>query len=253
MPSAKSIPRSNTPACTRKVGWSDGGEIASISGQAAGLLTGERVALNFLMHLSGVATAAANAVKAIEGTGVQILDTRKTTPGMRALEKAAVAAGGATNHRAGLYDAILIKENHIAAAGGIAQAIERCRAGSDLPLEIEVRNEREIDEALKAGANHLLLDNMNNQELKEAVSQVAGLAKLEAIRRISPGQRPRRGRDRGRLHLDGFDHARSAGARPVDDHRRLIATPAIQSEGKRHSSRRELTSTSRRNISIGLA
>lgn len=160
--------------------WSDGGEIASISGQAAGLLTGERVALNFLMHLSGIATAAANAVKAVEGTGTQILDTRKTTPGMRALEKAAVAAGGATNHRAGLYDAILIKENHIAAAGGITQAIERCRAGSDLPLEIEVRNEREIDEALKAGANHLLLDNMDNLELKAAVSQVAGLARLEA-------------------------------------------------------------------------
>lgn len=160
--------------------WSDGGEIASISGQAAGLLTGERAALNFLMHLSGVATAAAQAVKAVEGTGTQILDTRKTTPGMRALEKAAVAAGGATNHRAGLYDAILIKENHIAAAGGITQAIERCRAGSDLPLEIEVRNEREIDEALKAGANHLLLDNMDNLELKAAVSQVAGLAKLEA-------------------------------------------------------------------------
>ena len=160
--------------------WSDGGEIASISGQAAGLLTGERVALNFLMHLSGIATAAAKAVKAVEGTGTQILDTRKTTPGMRTLEKAAVAAGGATNHRAGLYDAILIKENHIAAAGGITQAIERCRAGSDLPLEIEVRNEREIDEALKAGANHLLLDNMDNLELKAAVSQVAGLARLEA-------------------------------------------------------------------------
>lgn len=160
--------------------WSDGGEIASISGQAAGLLTGERTALNFLMHLSGVATAAAQAVKAVEGTGTQILDTRKTTPGMRALEKAAVAAGGATNHRAGLYDAILIKENHIAAAGGITQAIERCRAGSDLPLEIEVRNEREIDEAIKAGANHLLLDNMDNLELKAAVSQVAGLARLEA-------------------------------------------------------------------------
>jgi nicotinate-nucleotide pyrophosphorylase (carboxylating) len=160
--------------------WGDGGEIASISGQAAGLLTGERTALNFLMHLSGIATAAAKAVQAIEGTGAQILDTRKTTPGMRALEKAAVAAGGATNHRAGLYDAILIKENHIASAGGIAQAVERCRAGSDLPLEIEVRNSREIDEALKAGVNHLLLDNMSDAELKEAVSQVAGLAKLEA-------------------------------------------------------------------------
>ena len=160
--------------------WGDGGEIASISGQAAALLTGERTALNFLMHLSGVATAAANAVRAIEGTGAQILDTRKTTPGMRALEKAAVAAGGATNHRAGLYDAILIKENHIAAAGGIAAAIERCRAGSELPLEIEVRNTREIDEALAAGANHLLLDNMSNDDLRAAVAHVDGRAKLEA-------------------------------------------------------------------------
>jgi nicotinate-nucleotide pyrophosphorylase (carboxylating) len=160
--------------------WDDGGEIASISGQAAGLLTGERAALNFLMHLSGVATAAAQAVKAVEGTGTQILDTRKTTPGMRALEKAAVAAGGATNHRAGLYDAILIKENHIAAAGGITAAINRCREGSDLALEIEVRNSGEIDEALSAGADHLLLDNMDNNELRAAVKQVDGRAKLEA-------------------------------------------------------------------------
>jgi nicotinate-nucleotide pyrophosphorylase (carboxylating) len=160
--------------------WSDGGEIASISGQAASLLTAERAALNFMMHLSGVATAAAKAVRAIEGTGAQILDTRKTTPGMRALEKAAVAAGGATNHRVGLYDAILIKENHIAAAGGITAAIERCRAGSALPLEIEVRNPGEIGEALAAGADHLLLDNMSNDELRTAVKQVAGRAKLEA-------------------------------------------------------------------------
>jgi nicotinate-nucleotide pyrophosphorylase (carboxylating) len=160
--------------------WSEGGEIATISGRAAALLTGERIALNFLMHLSGVATAAARAAKAVEGTGAKILDTRKTTPGMRALEKAAVAAGGATNHRAGLYDAILIKENHIAAAGGIAPAIERCRAGSDLPLEIEVRNPAEIDQALLAGADHLLLDNMSDDELRAAVDQVDGRAKLEA-------------------------------------------------------------------------
>jgi nicotinate-nucleotide pyrophosphorylase (carboxylating) len=160
--------------------WSDGGEIATISGQAAALLTGERVALNFLMHLSGVATAAASAVKAVEGTETKILDTRKTTPGMRKLEKAAVAAGGATNHRAGLYDAILIKENHIAAAGGIAAAVEACRAGSNLPLEVEVRNPDEIDQALAAGAKRLLLDNMSNDQLRAAVAQVAGRAELEA-------------------------------------------------------------------------
>lgn len=160
--------------------WSEGGEIATISGRAAALLTGERVALNFTMHLSGVATAAANAVRAVEGTGVTILDTRKTTPGMRMLEKAAIAAGGAGNHRIGLYDAILIKENHIAAAGGIAAAIERCRAGSDLPLEIEVRDPGEIDQALRAGAKHLLLDNMSDDELSAAVEQVDGRAVLEA-------------------------------------------------------------------------
>ena len=160
--------------------WSEGGEIATISGRAAALLTGERTALNFLMHLSGVATAAARAAQAVEGTGVKILDTRKTVPGMRALEKGAVAAGGATNHRAGLYDAILIKENHIAAVGGIEAAIVRCRAGSELPLEIEVRGPDEIHQALAAGADHLLLDNMSDEELRAAVEQVDGRAKLEA-------------------------------------------------------------------------
>lgn len=160
--------------------WSDGGEVATISGQANSLLTAERVALNFLMHLSGVATAAAAAVKQVDGTGVQILDTRKTTPGMRDLEKAAVAAGGATNHRRGLYDAILIKENHIAAAGGIAAAVARCREGSELAIEVEVRNPSEIDEALAEGVDHLLLDNMSDDELRAAVEQVAGRAKLEA-------------------------------------------------------------------------
>lgn len=160
--------------------WSEGGEVATVSGRAAALLTGERTALNFMMLLSGVATTAAKAVKAIEGTGAKILDTRKTTPGMRALEKAAVAAGGATNHRFGLHDAILIKENHIAAAGGIEAAITRCQQGSELSLEIEVRNPAEIDEALAAGATHLLLDNMTPDELRAAVEQVAGRAKLEA-------------------------------------------------------------------------
>jgi nicotinate-nucleotide pyrophosphorylase (carboxylating) len=160
--------------------WSEGGEIATVSGRAASLLTAERTALNFLIHLSGVATLAARAVRAVEGTGAKILDTRKTTPGMRALEKAAVASGGAVNHRQGLFDAILIKENHIAAAGGIAAAVARCRDGSDLPLEIEVRNGDEIDQALAAGAGHLLLDNMTGEQLRAAVAQVGGRAKLEA-------------------------------------------------------------------------
>ena len=112
-----------------------------------------------------------------------MLDTRKTTPGMRALEKAAVAAGGASNHRAGLYDAMLIKENHIAAAGGIAQAIDRARAAAPElagTLEVEVRNPQEIDEALAARAPRLLLDNMDDAQLRAAVAQVAGRAELEA-------------------------------------------------------------------------
>ncbi len=161
----------------------EGGPVLSISGQAQALLTGERTALNFLAHLSGVATMAARAARAVQGTGARVLDTRKTTPGLRALEKAAVAAGGATNHRVGLYDAILIKENHIAAAGGIAQAIKHARAASPElaeTLEVEVRNPDEIEQALAAGAPRLLLDNMDETQLRAAVAQVAGRAELEA-------------------------------------------------------------------------
>jgi nicotinate-nucleotide pyrophosphorylase (carboxylating) len=161
----------------------DGGPVLSIEGSARALLTGERTALNFLAHLSGVATMAARAAGAVKDTGATVLDTRKTTPGLRALEKAAVAVGGATNHRVGLYDAILVKENHIAAAGGIAQAIDRAReAAPELAstLEVEVRNPEEIAEALAAGAPRLLLDNMSVEELRAAVTQVAGRAKLEA-------------------------------------------------------------------------
>jgi nicotinate-nucleotide pyrophosphorylase (carboxylating) len=161
----------------------DGGPVLSIEGSARALLTGERTALNFLGRLSGIATLAARFVRAVEGTGTVVLDTRKTTPGLRTLEKAAVAAGGAGNHRAGLYDAILIKENHIAAAGGIAQAVARAReAAPELAggLEVEVRDAREIDEALAAGAPRLLLDNMSVEQLRVAVAQVGGRAKLEA-------------------------------------------------------------------------
>src|SRR4029077_8574812 len=161
----------------------DGGPVMSVQGRARALLTGERTALNFLARLSGVASMAARAVRAVQGTGAKVLDTRKTTPGLRALEKAAVAAGGASNHRAGLYDAILIKENHIAAAGGIAQAVARARAAAPelaATLEVEGRDEREIDAALAAGAPRLLLDNMDDEQLCAAVAQVAGRAQLEA-------------------------------------------------------------------------
>lgn len=161
----------------------DGGAVLCIEGSARALLTGERTALNFLGHLSGVATLAARFVCAVEGTGTIVLDTRKTTPGLRTLEKAAVAAGGAGNHRAGLYDAILIKENHIAAAGSIAEAVTRVRelapelAGT---LEVEVRDSQEIEQALAAGAPRLLLDNMSTEQLRDAVLQVGGRAQLEA-------------------------------------------------------------------------
>jgi nicotinate-nucleotide pyrophosphorylase (carboxylating) len=163
--------------------WREGGPVMMVEGRARALLTGERTVLNLLAHLSGVATMSARAARAVQGTGARVLDTRKTTPGMRALEKAAVAAGGASNHRAGLYDAVLIKENHIAAAGGIAQAIDRVRAAAPelaRTLEVEVRNPQEIDEALAAKAPRLLLDNMDDTQLRAAVAQVAGRAGLEA-------------------------------------------------------------------------
>jgi nicotinate-nucleotide pyrophosphorylase (carboxylating) len=160
-----------------------GGAVMEIRGAAAALLTGERTALNFLAHLSGVATMAARAAREVQGTGARVLDTRKTTPGLRELEKAAVAAGGAVNHRVGLFDAILIKENHIVAAGGITAAVEQARAAEPAlagRLEVEVRDEREIDEALAAGAPRLLLDNMDPAQLRAAVARVAGRAELEA-------------------------------------------------------------------------
>ena len=164
--------------------WRDGGPLLALEGSARAILTGERTALNFLQRLSGVATLAAQCVQAVsdvEPRPPTILDTRKTTPGLRTLEKAAVAAGGATNHRAGLYDAILIKENHAALAGGVGEAVRRARAyAPGLPLEVECRTLAEVDEALAAGAPMLLLDNMSVDELRHAVRHVAGRASLEA-------------------------------------------------------------------------
>jgi nicotinate-nucleotide pyrophosphorylase (carboxylating) len=159
-------------------------EVAAIAGPARALLAGERTALNLLAHLSGVATLTARFVAAVDGTGVAILDTRKTTPGLRALEKAAVAAGGGTNHRMGLDDAILIKENHIAIAGGLARAVELAAAARpDLEVEVECRDRAEVDAALAAGADRLLLDNLDSPALREAVAarEAAGSgARLEA-------------------------------------------------------------------------
>jgi nicotinate-nucleotide pyrophosphorylase (carboxylating) len=169
--------------------WREAGApVMAVEGSARGILTAERTALNFLGRLSGVATATARVVQAVRGAGgtAQILDTRKTTPGLRRLEKQAVVDGGGVNHRAGLYDAILIKENHIAAAGGFAHAIGRARdARPDLPLTVEVRDTEEIDAALEAGAPRLLLDNMSPDEVRAAVARVAGRAELEASGGVS--------------------------------------------------------------------
>jgi nicotinate-nucleotide pyrophosphorylase (carboxylating) len=153
-------------ACT------DGEVLATVTGRARTLLECERVALNFLQRLSGVATAARRFADAVAGTGCRVLDTRKTTPGLRALEKQAAAAGGITNHRMGLYDAILIKNNHIAAAGGVRAAIERARAASSLPIEIEVRTREELRQALASGAAHLLLDNLSPTEATDWIREI---------------------------------------------------------------------------------
>jgi nicotinate-nucleotide pyrophosphorylase (carboxylating) len=159
-----------------------GAGVLRVEGSARALLTGERVALNFLGRLSGIATATAAVVRAIReaGGGARLLDTRKTTPGLRALEKQAVADGGGVNHRFGLFDAILIKENHAALAGGVGEAVRRARAARpDLPVAVEVRDATEIDAALAAGAPRLLLDNMEPDAVRAAVAHVAGRAELE--------------------------------------------------------------------------
>ena len=149
--------------------------VANVAGPARALLAAERTALNFLCHLSGVATLTATFVGRVELTGAKVLDTRKTTPGLRTLEKAAVAAGGGTNHRMGLYDAILIKENHAAIAGGVGEAVRRARgARPELSVEVECRDLEEVGQGLEAGADRLLLDNMSPVELREAVAVARG-------------------------------------------------------------------------------
>lgn len=159
------------------------GEVfAWIRGEARALLQGERVALNLLQRMSGVATQTAEFVAAVADTGAVIVDTRKTTPGLRVLEKYAVRAGGGQNHRHALYDGVLIKENHIAAAGGITTAVQRARAQAPhtLKIEVETTTLTEVGEALAAGADIILLDNMTVDQLREAVALVAGRAKTEA-------------------------------------------------------------------------
>jgi nicotinate-nucleotide pyrophosphorylase (carboxylating) len=159
-----------------------GAELLALSGPAAPILKGERVALNFLGHLSGVATLTARYVDAVAGTGVRILDTRKTTPGLRALEKAAVLAGGGTSHRSGLYDALLVKENHVRVAGSVGEAARRAvqNAPTGRLVEVEVETLEGLDEALAAGVGRVLLDNMDAATLRAAVERAAGRAELEA-------------------------------------------------------------------------
>jgi nicotinate-nucleotide pyrophosphorylase (carboxylating) len=146
-------------------------EVLFASGSARALLAAERTAINFLGHLSGIATLTARYAEAVVGTGATILDTRKTTPGLRRLEKAAVAAGGGINHRFGLYDAILIKENHIAAAGGLAKAVHAARtAQPEMAIEVEARDLDETAYALGTGVDRILLDNMSPETMREAVA-----------------------------------------------------------------------------------
>ena len=156
----------------------DGQTIAEVEGLAATLLECERTALNFMQRLSGVATLASRFAAEVAHTKCKVLDTRKTTPGLRRLEKMATAAGGVTNHRMGLFDAVLIKNNHIAAAGGVRHAL-KLALPSGMPVEIEVRTREELDEALACGAKRLLLDNLTPPEAREWIAYIGGRASCE--------------------------------------------------------------------------
>ena len=175
------------PSCHVEWGAQDGDAIAAdslvctLSGPARALLTGERTSLNFLQLLSGTASTAGQYAARVAHTGVKLLDTRKTVPGLRLAQKYAVTCGGCYNHRIGLFDAFLIKENHISAAGGIAEAVAAARdVAPDKPVEVEVENEAELEQALRAGADRIMLDNFTLEALRDAVSHTAGGAELEA-------------------------------------------------------------------------
>jgi nicotinate-nucleotide pyrophosphorylase (carboxylating) len=165
----------------------EGDVIATVSGDASSLLQAERVSLNLLQRMCGIATVTARYVEAVAGTGARIVDTRKTTPGLRVLEKYAVRAGGGINHRTGLYDGVLIKENHIAAAGGITVAVNRARAYIPHTMKIEVETETlaEVAEALEVGADIIMLDNMDLETMRQAVHLIAGRVLIEASGGVS--------------------------------------------------------------------
>jgi nicotinate-nucleotide pyrophosphorylase (carboxylating) len=186
------------PAIVLEVEKRDGSRVAPgdvvgrLEGQARGLLTGERTALNFMGRMSGIATVTRSIVDSVRGTRATIVDTRKTTPGLRAIEKYAVRAGGGGNHRFGLDDAVLIKDNHVAIAGGIRPAIERAKAGVGhlVKIEVEVDTLAQLEEALAIGVDAVLLDNMSTKELSQAVAMVAGRAITEASGRVTPETAP---------------------------------------------------------------
>lgn len=159
-----------------------GAVLGSVVGPARSLLAGERVALNLLGHLSGVATATRDLVDLVEGTGATILDTRKTTPLWRVLEKEAVRAGGGQNHRMGLYDAVLIKDNHVRAVGSVGEAVRRARAhvGEGVRVEVEIDSVRDLEAAIDAGADVVMLDNMRPSQMRKCVERAAGRCLLEA-------------------------------------------------------------------------
>ena len=188
LPVAAAVFRALDPSVTIDVMLEDGAAVsdvpavvAVVEGPARAVLTGERVALNLFARLSGVASLTRRFTELTEGTPARILDTRKTTPGLRALEKYAVRCGGGTNHRAGLYDGVLIKENHIRVAGGIAEALTSLDGKAEgLPVEIEAETIEQVREAVAAGAPRILLDNMSPDAVREAVNEVAGRAELEA-------------------------------------------------------------------------
>jgi nicotinate-nucleotide pyrophosphorylase (carboxylating) len=188
VPLAAAVFRALDPAVTVEARLDEGAVVseapavlAVVEGPARAVLTGERAALNLVGRLCGIASLTHRFVELTQGTPTRILDTRKTTPGLRGLEKYAVRCGGGTNHRAGLYDGVLIKENHIRVAGGIAAALDALNGHADgLPVEIEAETLAQVREAVEAGAPRILLDNMSPDEVREAVTEVAGRAELEA-------------------------------------------------------------------------
>jgi nicotinate-nucleotide pyrophosphorylase (carboxylating) len=187
-----------------------GDVVATITGPARSVLRAERVAINFLAHLSGVASLTRRFVDAA-GPGVQVLNTRKTTPGLRALERAAVAAGGGTLHRASLSDAVLIKDNHLRVAGGVAEAVQRAKQGG-VPVEVEVETLEQLDEALSAGADRILLDNPTPELVREAVSRVGDPQRLEVS---------------GGVTIESLPRLVAAGARVVSVGRLTHSAPAL--------------------------